>query len=138
MSKIVMGVLRRKPILSLVVGGVLFSSAFAFAASLTVGTNSLGAGNAAVGSCDTDGVTTSYTTAYDAALPGYKIATVTVGGIDATACANRALRVDLANASNASIGSGTATIAAASVPVSIATGTPNAAQVANVHVVISG
>jgi hypothetical protein len=136
--KIVTTLLRRKPVLSLVVGAVLFSSAFAFAASLTVGTNSLGAGNAAVGSCDADGVTTSYTTAYDSALPGYKVSSVTVGGIDATACANRALRVDLVNASNTSIGSGAATITAASMAVTITTGTPNAAQVANVHVVISG
>lgn len=133
-----MTIVRRRPILGLIVGGILFSTVFAFAASLTVGTNSLSAGNAAVGSCDADGVTTAYTTAYDSAVPGYKVTAVTVSGIDATGCAGRSLKVDLVNTSNASIGSGTATVSAASMAVSITTGTPNAALVTNVHVVIAG
>ncbi|HVM18250.1 MAG TPA: hypothetical protein VM290_11770 [Gaiellaceae bacterium] len=128
----------KKPILTLVVAGVVFSSAFAFAATLAVGSQSLSAGSAAVGSCDADGVSVSYTTAYDAALPGYKVTAVTVSGIDATNCANRALKVDLVNAANVSIGSGTATVNASSLNVSITTGTANAAQVATVHAVIAG
>lgn len=55
---------------------------------------SLGADSAVVASCDTDGVSISYTTAYDAASQKYVISGATVAGI-ATACSGQLLRVQL-------------------------------------------
>jgi hypothetical protein len=132
--------LKRKPILALVVGAVVFSSAFGFAATLNVTGTSLGAGNAAVTSC-ASGVTTAYTVAYDNTLPGYKVSGVTVTGT-LTSCASKSLVIDLVNGSNASPGQITHTISSGeasggSISLTAPAGI-NAASVANVHAVISG
>jgi hypothetical protein len=132
--------LKRKPILALVVGAVVFSSAYAFAATLNVTGQTLGAGNAAVTSC-ASGVTTAYTVAYDNTLPGYKVSGVTVTGT-LTSCGSKSLVVDLVNSSNASLGQITHTITAGeasggSISLTAPAGI-TAASVANVHAVISG
>src|SRR3954471_16966059 len=137
---IILKALKRKPILALVVGAVVFSSAFGFAATLNVTGQSLGAGNAAVSSCAT-GVAAAYTVAYDSTIPGYKVSGVTVAGT-LTSCASKNLVVDLVNGSNASIGQITHAITAGeatggSVALTAPAGV-NAASVANVHAVISG
>jgi hypothetical protein len=72
-------------IVAAVSGLVVFSMVFAFAAALNVSSNNLSAGTSSVASCDTDGVTTVYTVAYDESISGYAVSTVTVTGI-ATAC----------------------------------------------------
>jgi hypothetical protein len=132
--------LKRKPILALVVGAVVFSSAYGFAATLNVTGQSLGAGNAAVTSC-ASGVTTAYNVTYDNTLPGYKVSGVTVTGT-LTSCASKSLVVDLVNSSNASLGEITHTITSGeasggSISLTAPAGI-NAASVANVHAVISG
>lgn len=132
--------LKRKPILALVVGAVVFSSAFGFAATLNVTGQTLGAGNAAVTSCAT-GVNAAYNVAYDSTIPGYKLSGITVTGTF-TSCSGKSMVVDLVNGSNASIGQITHTITAGEATggsVSLTpSGTVNAASVANVHAVISG
>jgi hypothetical protein len=140
MRKLIFKALRRKPILALVVGAVVFSSAFAFAATLGVSAGSLGAGNAAVTSC-TSAIATNYTVAYDSTLPGYKVNNVTVTGT-LTSCANKSLTVDLVNGSNVSVGQITHTVTAGeatSGTISLAAPAGvNAATLANVHAVIAG
>ena len=127
---------KRKPILALVIGAVAFSTAVAFAASLTVSSNSLGAGNAAVASCDTDGVSIAYSPSYDAALPGFTVSSVSVSNI-AAGCNGRTLQVDVVGADSASLASGTATISGTSASVTLS-GSPDANEIANVHAVIAG
>ena len=56
---------------------------YGFAATLGVGSNTLSAGNVAVASCQATGTLTgTYTTAYDSTIPGYKVASVIVTGLD--------------------------------------------------------
>jgi hypothetical protein len=133
--------LKRKPILALVVGAVVFSSAFAFAATLGVTSASLGAGNAAVTSCAAS-VTTGYTTSYDNTVAGkYKVATVTVTGT-LTSCGTKQITVDLSDSTGASLGqvsraitAGEATAGTLSLTVP---GSVSAQAVQNVSAVISG
>ncbi len=85
----------------LVFGGVL-----AMAASLGGITSSrVGADNATVAACDTDGVTTSYSTAWDPTDERYEISSVTVSGV-ANACDGQTLSVSLTDSTGAQIGSG--------------------------------
>jgi membrane-bound inhibitor of C-type lysozyme len=132
--------LRKKPVLALVVGAVVFSSAFGFAATLGVSGQTLGAGNAAVSSCAAS-VTTAYSVAYDSTIPGYKVSGVTVTGT-LTSCSGKSMTVDLVNSANSSLVSMTHTITAAEATAGSVSLTPGssvtAANVANVHAVISG
>ena len=140
MRKTLFKALRRKPILATVVGVVVFSSAFAFAATLNVTGASLGAGNAAVTSC-TGALNTTYSVAYDSTIPGYKVSGVNVAGT-LTSCSGKSLVVDLVNSSNASLGQITHTVTAGeasggTISLTAPAGI-NAGSVANVHAVISG
>lgn len=136
MYRILIRLMKRKPILSLVTGAIAFSTAIAFAASLTVSSTSLGAGNAAVASCDTDGIAVAYSPTYDAALPGFKVSSVSLSNI-AAGCAGRTVNVEVVNGSNVSLANGSLTIAGTTASVTLSA-SPNAADVANVHAVIAG
>jgi hypothetical protein len=118
----------------LVFGGVL-----AMAASLGgITSTKVGADNTALASCDTDGVTTSYTTAWDGSDDRYEISTVTVGGV-AAACDGQTLSVSLTDTSGAQIGSGSMAIptdAATSFAVSLSTAA-SAKDSTGVHVLIA-
>ena len=95
----------------LVFGGVL-----AMAASLGgITSTKVGADNTALASCDTDGVSTTYSTAWDGADDRYEISTVTVSGV-ADACDGQTLSVSLTNTAGDQIGSGSVAI-----PTSVAT-----------------
>jgi len=133
--------LKRKPIVALVVGAVVFTSAFAFAATLGVTSASLGAGNAAVTSCASS-VTTAYTTAYDSTVAGsYKVTNVTVAGT-LTGCGNKNITVDLSNGSGASLGQVSRAITPAEATAGTltlnVTGSVSAQAVQNVSAVING
>jgi hypothetical protein len=112
---------RRGALIMLGVG--TFGIAGASAASLGGLTSSgVGAENGAVTSCDTDGVSIAYATAYDTTAGLYKVSTVTVSGL-AAACSGKTLNITLYDAANASLGAGTATIAGTS---QVVTMSPNA------------
>lgn len=118
----------------LVFGGVL-----AMAASLGGITSSkVGADNVAVTACDTDGVSTSYSTAWDATDKRYEISSVTVSGVSDT-CDGQTLSVSLTNSTDAQIGSGSVAIptsAATSFDVSLSAAA-SAKDSAGVHVLIA-
>jgi hypothetical protein len=79
----------------------LASSVFASAASLGgVSSGSVAAGNVAIPSCDTTGVSVSYTTS------GGNVTAVTVGGLADPGCEGGSLAVTLTNAAGDSIASG--------------------------------
>jgi hypothetical protein len=116
----------------------LASSAFASAASLGGMSGSVGAGNAAIPTCDTTGVSVTYTTS------GGNVTAVTVGGLADPGCEGGDLKLTLTNASGDSIASGgPQTISADgdtadnSVNVSVSPN-PAAQNVAGYHVSITG
>jgi hypothetical protein len=118
----------------LVFGGVL-----AMAASLGgITSTKVGADNVALASCDTDGVNTSYTTAWDGTDDRYEISTVTVAGV-ADACDGQTLSVSLTDSTGTQIGSGSVAIpssAATSFNVSLTTAA-SAKDSTGVHVLIA-
>jgi len=122
-----------------VVGAVVFSSAYAFAATLGVTSNSLGAGNASVVSCAAS-VTGSYAVAYDSSLPGYKVSSVTIAGL--TTCSGQTLTADLTGTGNASLAQITHTVTAGEATAGTATvsvaGSIGAAGVTGVSVALAG
>jgi hypothetical protein len=144
---------RGKPILTLVIAASVFAAVFAFAATLGVSSNTLGAGGDAVVSCDEDGVSVAYATQYsptlapqDTLVPGlggYKVTVVTIDDIDA-ACDGAEMKVVLT-------GPGTSkdvlnnvsdeivqTVSGTSETVDFSTADIAAADVTGVSVVISG
>ncbi|MGH3006809.1 MAG: hypothetical protein ACRDOS_13120 [Gaiellaceae bacterium] len=118
----------------LVFGGVL-----AMAASLGgITSSTVGADNVAVAACDTNGVSTSYSTAWDATDERYEISSVTVSGVSDT-CDGQTLSVSLTDSTDAQIGSGSVAIptsAATSFDVSLSTAA-SAEDSAGVHVLIA-
>lgn len=126
---------KKKLVLGLAVGAAAFAGVFAMAASLSVGSNSLGAGTADVASCDADGVAHTYTTAYATAIPGYRVSGVQVTGI-AAACNGYSIKATLLDTADASLTEVTGTISGTTHSFTV-TGAVSAANVEDIAVVIS-
>ena len=95
MKKTLKSLAKRRTVVAVVLALTVFGAVYGFAATLSVGANTLSAGNASVASCETTGTPTgTYTVAYDSTVPGYKVATVTITGLDA-GCANKAISATL-------------------------------------------
>ena len=139
MTKILRTAFKKKWLLAIVVGSLVFSSAYAFAATLNVTSASLGAGNATVSSCAAS-VTAAYTVAYDSTIPGYRVSGVNLNNL--TSCSGKAITVDLTNAANASLSQVTYTVLAADATAGNKTitvpGSINAGLVTGVDVAIAG
>jgi hypothetical protein len=120
---------------------VVFGGIFAFAASMTLAPDQLGANDAQITPCDPTGVSTSYTYAFS--ITEYKVTEVKVNGI-ADTCDAKTVKVQLMDGSNAEISgaTGTGTVSTASGTadarsVTITLTTPASAEAASyVHVVI--
>lgn len=98
---------------------------------------SLGADDAVVASCDTDGITTAYTTAYDAGTGAYNVTGVDLSGVNA-ACNGLDYALTLADGSNVSLDEATGVLSVTLGAASIAV-TPVAAEdVERLAIVISG
>ena len=129
--------MRRRLLVSLMIGVGVFAAVFGAAATLGgITTDDLGADDAVVASCDTDGITTTYTSVF--ADGGYKVDKVTVGGVNDN-CDGQAIQVTLSGAS------GSLEEVSTTVPTGVATsqtiefGNSTAVEsVTGVHVVISG
>jgi hypothetical protein len=130
---------RKRTGLAVLAALLVFGGVLAMAASLGgITSTKVGADNTSLASCDTDGVSTSYTTAWDATDKRYEISTVTVSGV-ADACDGQTLAVSLTDTTGAQIGSGSAAIptsAATSFPVSLSTAA-SAKDSTGVHVLIA-
>jgi hypothetical protein len=130
--------------LAVLVGIIVFATVYGFAASLAVGSQTLGAGTSTVAACQSTTLTASYAVTYDSTIPAYKVGVVTVNGLDTTAghCASKAFRVTLTGpgASNASLGeiTGTTPAAGASFTADFTPSNVAASSVTGLHVVISG
>jgi hypothetical protein len=131
---------RRRRGAVLLLGVAAFGLAAASAASLGgLTSSSLGADNGSVSSCDTNGVSIAYgAPSYQASGANagqYTVSTVSVTGID-VACNGKTIAVTLSDSGNASLGTGTATVAAGAA--SITLGTPaNAKAIVGAAAVIS-
>jgi hypothetical protein len=129
-----MNVSRRK-IAGVIAGLTVFGAVFASAASLGgITSGQVGADDAAVTSCDTDGVTTAYTTSWDGTDDRYEVTSVTVSGI-AAACTTKTLSVSLTDGTG-QIGSGTGTVVGTSLAVTMSPAA-SAEATTGVHVAIT-
>lgn len=129
----------RRTIAGALAGLTVFGAVFAMAANLGgITGGQVGADSTTVTGCDTDGVTTSYASAWDATDERYEVTSVTVSGI-ANTCDTRTLSVSLTDSTGAQIGSGSAAIpndaGATSVAVSLSTAA-SAQLTVGVHAVI--
>ena len=116
---------------------VAFGGFLAMAATLGgITADNLGADSSVIASCDTDGVTTSYTVAYDATDARDEITAVTVASVDA-ACAGQTLTVTLTDGSDVQLDQ-TSVTAVAGANVVSATTPASAEAVENVLIVITG
>lgn len=97
----------RRYALPAVAGVLVLGAATAFAASLTVNTSSLGAGNGTVASCNAS-ASVSYNSTYASGLPGYKVTTAPISS--AAACAGLSYKVTLTGAGNAALAEVTGTL----------------------------
>ena len=128
---------KKRTIVAVVLALTIFGAVYGFAATLSVGANTLSAGNASVASCQASGSPTgTYTVAYDSTLGGYKVATVNVTGIDA-GCNTKNVSVTLTGAANANLATIAGTIAGTSIALTPGS-TVSAALVTGVSVAING
>jgi hypothetical protein len=130
--------MKKRLFISALVLGTVFVSVFGFAATLGVSPGGIGAGSGSVGSCDGDGVATTYADAWDTVDKRYEVTSVTVTGI-ADTCDGKTLKAALTDSSNVSLGDGSVTVptgAGTTATVSTLSANPSAAAVSNVHVVI--
>ena len=131
----------RRTVLALL-GGILAFALIAGAAASLGGITSgdLGADDAVVASCDTNGVTTSYTSAYSATgTAGYKVDDVTVGGISDN-CDGQTMTVTLTGAAGAELGTVTQPVPVAAAFTNVLDFSSEAVlseDVTGVHVVIN-
>jgi hypothetical protein len=134
---------RKRFVIGLIVGVAVFAAAFGMAATLGgLTSDSLGADDQTVGTCDSNGVSTSYTTDYIAVAPaGFKVVAVTVSGI-ANTCDGKTIEVALTGSGGALIEEQTATVptdaVATSVTLTFSDVDSLAEAVTGVHVMISG
>jgi hypothetical protein len=102
--------MRKRILVALLVSLAVFASLYAMAASLGgITSDKIGADSTVVASCDTDGVTASYSSSWDATDKRYEITAVTVGGV-ADTCDGETLSVSLTDSSGAQIGAGSVAI----------------------------
>ena len=139
MSKALKTLAKRRTLFAAVLALTIFGAVYGFAATLSVGSNSLSAGNVVVASCQVTGTPTgTYTTAYDSTIPGYKVATVIVTGIDDTNCTGRAISVTLTGAASANLATITGVVPATGNLTLTPGSSVSAAAVTGVSVAING
>jgi len=140
MKTLLTNLMKRKTIFAAVLALTIFGAVYGFAATLSVGANTLSAGNATVASCETTGTPTgTYAVAYDTTNKAYGISGVTVTGLDA-ACAGKAVSVTLtSNTGGTNLGTINGTVPAGGGSLALTTsGYVAAATVSGVSVAING
>ncbi|MCA1709435.1 MAG: hypothetical protein LC808_41605 [Actinobacteria bacterium] len=116
-----------------------FGAVYAMAATLGgMTSDKVGADNVAVASCDTDGVTSAYTSAWDAGDKRYEVSQVIVASVN-DACDGQTLKVSLTDSAGVQLGEGSLampTSAATSFTVSVSPA-PSAKLTEGVHAIIA-
>jgi hypothetical protein len=131
--------MRKRTLLALLLSLVVFGGVFATANTLNGITSAkVSADNTTIASCDPDGVSTSYGTAWDTTDKRYEVTSVTVSGV-ADTCDGETLSVSLTDSTGAQIGTGSTAIptsAATSFVVTLSTAA-SAKLAENVHILIA-
>lgn len=126
----------KRTVIAVAAAVAAFGAVTASAASLgTLTVKSLGASTDVVASCDTDGVTVAYTTAYGAAAKEYQVSSVNLSGV-AAACAGQSVSVTVANGTTVLSSGNVASLSGTSVNVPL-TAAVSAKSLDNVAIVIS-
>jgi YD repeat-containing protein len=101
--------MKKRLITALLVATGVFGAVIGLAASLTVNADQLGSGTGAVSSCDTDGVTTSYTYNANGGITAVVVEGIQDGGLLAGqgSCDNETVYVEVLDASSAVLANGT-------------------------------
>ncbi len=134
----------KRAIIAIALAAVIGSGIYGLAASLSVNSQTLGAGNTAVAACQSTALSVTYATSYDSTIPGYEMGTVTVNGLDTTSstnCASKSYKISLTGASNTQLFEITGTTPASGTSFTSSSLTSNnilAANVTGVHVTITG
>ncbi len=128
--------MKKRFLIAGIAAAAVFATVLGVAASLGVTSENLGAGSDDVASCDPNGVTTSYTVAWDNSDKQFEVTQVTVSGI-ASECADHNVQIALLSGSSTLATAGPQTVGSSggSVNFSISPGVP-AAQVTDIHVTI--
>ncbi|HEX4427688.1 MAG TPA: hypothetical protein VHZ96_00310 [Frankiaceae bacterium] len=127
---------KKRFIAPVLAGVVVFGAVTAFAAGFTVTSKTVVSGNATVSACNA-GAAVSYTTAWDATVPGYVVSTAPI--TTAAGCGLMAYKVTLTGAAGVSLAEQTGSlIAAGSASPNFATNKILAANVVGISVTITG
>ncbi len=128
----------KRILIALLVAGAVFGAVFGLAASLTVNTDTLGAGSATVAACQATPLTVTYATSYVAGS-SYRVGVVTVTGM-AAGCFTKPYKISLTGTANAQLAemTGTTPGSGTSFTADFSAANINAASVLGVHLVISG
>ena len=113
----------------------MFGAVTAFAAGFTVTSNTVVSGNAAVSACNASAAVT-YTTAWDATVPGYVVATAPVA--TGAGCGTMAYKVTLTGTGGASLAEQTGSLVAGSASPNFAAAKVPAANIVGISVTITG
>lgn len=128
----------KRLIIKLLAAATVFSVVLATAASLgTITDGKVGASSTTVSSCETDGVSTSYTTTWDTTDKRYEVSSVTVSSLTAGNCTGKTVKVSLLDSTDAQIGSGTSAALVATDTSTTVTMSPQASAEAAVKVHIT-
>ncbi|HEX4427689.1 MAG TPA: hypothetical protein VHZ96_00315 [Frankiaceae bacterium] len=116
-------------------GVVVFGAVTAFAAGFTVTSNTVVSGNATVSACNATAAA-SYTTSWDATVPGYVVATapITTGA----GCGTMAYKVSLTGAGGAALAEQTGALVAGAASPNFAASKILASNVVGISVTITG
>ena len=127
----------QRTLIAVAVALAVVGATFAFAASLGgVTTGTVGDSATVVASCDTDGVTTSFSSpAWDSGLKHYGVSTLAVSSINA-ACNGDSIKVTLTDSGGASLGEATGTVASGAASLSFSPAVASSA-VQGIEVVIA-
>ena len=134
----------KKFLVPIAVGVVVFGGVTAFAASLTVNSKSLGAGNGTVATCNSSAAATyTSTLATTGGNKGKYVVTggfLSTDGLSPSACKGMSYKVTLLDGSNASLGESSGTLAdpTGDATLDFSANPPLASAVVGVAVVITG
>lgn len=122
------------------IASAVFAGVYGLAASLSVNSDTLGAGNSVVAACQAGTVSVSYTASYASGVPGYQATNVNLGNLDTTSggCGGKAVKVTLSGSGNASLGEYTGTVPSSGTTMSLTASGIAASSVTGVSVVIAG
>jgi hypothetical protein len=128
----------KRIVVAVIAGLVVFGGTFAFAAGLgSITTGTVGDSTTVIASCDTDGVAAAFgTPSWDSTNKRYGLTTLNVTSIN-TACNTDAIKVTLKDATGASLGEATGTVAAGAASLTFSPSV-SAQSVTGMDVVIAG